>query len=292
MSNRSAPQSTHLNLPVSQSLSNSQSDLSKTSDDEGNRTQAALRKRKQRDCCDVRSELNKFREEIVSLLQTNLALMRDEFSAIKEQISEIKDTTNKMLADQNDMKADILLLKKDSSATKSMVSTLESKVQTIETNQPKAGISEVLANEKIINELQERAVRSKNLIIVGLPEQTAAEKLARQSGDKNDAQETLQSIVSKNHKILKTFRLGKYIPGKTRPLKVFLENQSEVKEILRNRNKLPDKLRVYSDRTPTQKTMMQELSQELNRRKNNGEANLTIKYVNGIPKIIKTQPKN
>lgn len=290
MSSRRAPQPTH--LTVSQSLSNSQSDLSKTSDDEGTRTQAALRKRKQRDCCDVRTELSKFREEIVSLLQTNLALLRDEFSAIKTQISDIKETTNKMLADQNDMKADILLLKKDSSATKSMLSTLEATVESMESKQSKDGTSEVLASEKIINELQERAVRSKNLIIVGLPEQTATENSARQFGDKKDAQETLQSVVSKNYKIIKTLRLGKYTPGKNRPLKVFLENQFEVREILRNRNKLSDKLKIYSDQTPTQKIMMQELSQELNRRKNNGEVNLTIKYVKGIPKIVKTHPKN
>lgn len=49
---------------------------------------------------------------------------------------------------------------------------------------------------------------------------------------------------------------------------------------------------MYSDQTPSQRKLMLNLQKELAHRIQNGEPNLVIKYVKGIPKIMKDESKN
>ena len=44
---------------------------------------------------------------------------------------------------------------------------------------------------------------------------------------------------------------------------------------------------IYSDQTPNQQIYLQNLKEEMTRRNNEGEEDLTIKYIKGIPKIVK-----
>lgn len=49
---------------------------------------------------------------------------------------------------------------------------------------------------------------------------------------------------------------------------------------------------MYPDQTPAQQNYLRSLMEELKRREDNGETSLTIKYINGPPKIILAATKN
>lgn len=63
------------------------------------------------------------------------------------------------------------------------------------------------------------------------------------------------------------------------------------KKLLRNKHKLPENVIIFSDQTPSQQKYLSKLKEDLATRKNKGENDITIKYINGTPTIIKT-PKN
>jgi hypothetical protein len=79
--------------------------------------------------------------------------------------------------------------------------------------------------------------------------------------------------------------------GKLRPLKVILHSSSEVLNVLQLQVNLRtssewSNFRCTSDRIIKQREYMTSLQNELQRRWNNNENNLIIKYIKGIPTII------
>lgn len=275
--------------PVGPGGSRSQPDLFKPIEYDVD-NQITFRKRKQPNCdceCDqVISALQAFRADMVSVLETNLKPMRDDLSAMKYQINDIKSSTEKLLAEHRNMKIEISQLQKASSSTESKISSIETEIEKLKSTPAVQRESQILLNEKIINELQERERRSKNIIVVGLPESTNSDDSVRNIGDINSVQKMFQDLLPENPKVIKAIRLGKDFAGKVRSLKVVLESPQEVKEIMKNKYKLPVNTRVYYDNT--EKNILKELSQELERRKNNGEKYIVIKYVRGVPKIVQS----
>lgn len=269
--------------------SQSQPDLSRPSEYYPD-NQNTFRKRKQTNCdceCDqVISILQAFRVDMISVLETNLKPMRDDICAMKYQIDDIKSSTEKLLAENNNIKKEVSQLQKTSSATVSKITSLETEIEKLKITQPLQSSSQIFAGETIIYEMQERERRSKNIIVVGLPESTNADDSVRNGEDVSSIQKILIDSLSVNSKVAKVMRLGKFFTGKARPMKVSLESSQEVKEILKNKTRLPDKVRVYNDQTPTEKNVLKELGQELARRKENGEQDLIIKYIKGSPKIV------
>ncbi|CAH2089374.1 unnamed protein product [Euphydryas editha] len=75
-------------------------------------------------------------------------------------------------------------------------------------------------------------------------------------------------------------RLGKYTIRKNRPIRVSFSSPEITKLILRNKTTQKDsQIKIYSDKTIHQQQQMKELKQELERRIQNGENNLVIKYI-------------
>ncbi|KOB55113.1 Uncharacterized protein OBRU01_25821, partial [Operophtera brumata] len=183
---------------------------------------------------------------MISALETNLKPMRDDISSMKYQIEDIKSSTEKL------------------SATEAkIITSLETEIENLKITAFPQSSSQIFANESIINEVQERERRGKNIIVI------------------------LKDALSINAKVAKVMRLGKLFTGKVRPVKVILESSQVVKEILKNKNKLPENVRVYNDQTPTEKNVLKELSQELVRRKDN---DLNEK-VNNLGKEMKSELK-
>jgi hypothetical protein len=66
------------------------------------------------------------------------------------------------------------------------------------------------------------------------------------------------------------------------------------KEVMRNKNKrinsdLPRSISISDDKTSKQLEYLKNLRTELQLRRDNGEDNITIKYVKGIPSIIESK---
>lgn len=152
--------------------------------------------------------------------------------------------------------------------------------------------NDLYLNEQIFKEIQERSNREKNVILIGIPEQSSPSAGERISKDESDIWNITSSIVKDIPKPARIFRIGKYSPGKNRKIKICYETSGPAKQLLRNQNKLPQNIKIYCDQTPAQQKYLSKLRDELSRRQNNGENELTIKYINGTPTIVKSTPKN
>ncbi|XP_045453918.1 uncharacterized protein LOC123663272 [Melitaea cinxia] len=114
--------------------------------------------------------------------------------------------------------------------------------------------------EDLAAELRERVLRSKNIVVVGIPEDTNSDVLKMKEQDKQKLLYILHTISPDSPQPIKIYRLGKQISGKSRPIKVCFESESTVKYLLRNKTKIKnEKLRIYSDQTLLQKQYMSTL---------------------------------
>lgn len=131
------------------------------------------------------------------------------------------------------------------------------------------------------------------MIIRGINEIKSTSIEVRRNHDVNEVNEVIKMADPHCKPPVKTIRLGKYDPTTSRPIKAIFSTSETAKSILRNKHHIkPDTIKIYSDETTYQQKFRQNLRDELKRRTELGEKDLTIKYVNGIPKIIKMQPKN
>lgn len=91
----------------------------------------------------------------------------------------------------------------------------------------------------------------------------------------------------------KLHRLGRPT-NKDRPLKVTFLEVNYTFDILRAQSKLCSSslwsnIKIASDRTEKQRKMMSNLRKELESRRNEGEKDIIIKYIKGIPTIINSK---
>lgn len=141
--------------------------------------------------------------------------------------------------------------------------------------------------QDVVEEIREREIRSKNVVVFGVPESSEKQADMQSIDDSTHIQAILQTAdISAAPK--KVFRLGKRIVGKVRPIKVVFSDSSVVKDLLRNK-KCNGNIQVKSDLTPAQQSHLKQLNAELKRRVDNGESDLTIKFIRSIPKIIKRE---
>ena len=161
--------------------------------------------------------------------------------------------------------------------------------------------------EEIIHEVNDRQNRKASLIIYGFTEQSvrlaASEKTAK---DKSCITEFLtsygldDSIISMDFKCNRLGRLDVSRPH-PRPLKLRFDNAQHAQTLFHklksNRTQIQSdeqfrNIKVSMDRTPRQIAYFRRIKEELNQRIANGEANLRIKFFNGIPSITKVNNLN
>ena len=88
---------------------------------------------------------------------------------------------------------------------------------------------------------------------------------------------------------LKSFRLDKIVADKIRPLKLILESKKKAEILFKNNLFKNENLSIGNDKTSHEKELLSLVRTELQYRLENGESNLTIKFVNNTPTIV---PKN
>lgn len=242
--------------------------------------------------------------EMLAFFTSNNTMQMDNFSkisedilVIKNQVSDIKSTTDSLNEEQNKLKSEITDIKTSNKLTQNKVELLESKIQSINSNMSQCGTLEASPKEKvqedIIMELNERNLRSKNILISGITESTSTDPKERQVHDKNMSMSIIKTIYADCPQPRYVFRVGKYKKDKNRLVKVCFDSSDIVLNILRNKSSVKNEMnKFYPDQTPQQQSYMKYLKEELDSRTKNGETNLIIKYVRGTPKIISTPPKN
>lgn len=148
--------------------------------------------------------------------------------------------------------------------------------------------------EEVVNEVMERQRRTKNLVIFGVvepPSDSSREEAALH--DSGNVYDILANIVPEyRNDDLKIQRLGRHTSNRNRPIKIALRNEQEVINFIRNAKRLRSSVNyknvfISSDRTPRQIKLFNQLKEELNIRRTNGETGLKIRHFQGVPKIVK-----
>lgn len=302
MSVKRSPPSGKL-MSDSGSAGGSTSNLSCHGDEDSN-INKNLRKRKERsheydykkDLADFRKDMMAFLKDFANTQNDNLAQIRQEITEIKDEFRTMKSVTENLTLQYKNISEDMQTIKSDQTITQNKIKHIENDLTTLKNKRQGNPSSESLfsTHEELIVELKSRHEREKNIIIVGMNEPSNKNSSDRRKHDYDEVFKIINLMIQNCPEPIKCMRLGKYNPDKNRPIKVLFTSAGTPKLLLRNKSKLPENIRMYSDQTPAQKNYMEALSSELKRREENGETDLTIKYIKGVPKIIKREanPKN
>lgn len=188
----------------------------------------------------------------------------------------------------------------DINSLKSLIVGLQSEIKTLKqsvldiTPAPTASLP-LLDTEKIIQEVRDRERRKCNVIIYGCQE-APVRSAEEQSGLDAETVGGIFEAIGVDGGGLRPKRLGKFDATKAnnrRPIRVTLSSESAVSEVLRNANRLRSNssfagVFLSADRTRAQMEMYRNARAELKRRLEEGERNLKIRYIRGIPTIVST----
>lgn len=284
--------------------STSQPDLSKITDVYSENV--AHRKRKTPGS-DFENQFTEFKQELmkemVGILQDsctkqnqNIEKICNNISSINETLQDMKITTEELIAENKSLKTQISTLTNTVKENEEKIISLRTDVQQLKSGSAAPANPQATPQtfcEDLFKEFQDRAERSKNIIIVGVPERHISNSEERRETERNEAARILNTIYPDCPRPVKVVRVGKYDGNKIRPLKLSFSSQEIAKTILRNKANLTlDGVRIYSDQTPQQQKFMKNLRDELQQRKDNGEKDLIIKFSKGTPKIVREQSKN
>lgn len=144
--------------------------------------------------------------------------------------------------------------------------------------------------EEVVNEVNERQIRSKNLIIFGVGEQVG--ELKDRVGDDERVICEILHVISPDagRAVVKVTRIGRVADeGRPRPIKVVLADQFVARKILRLKKNLINsnfpRIVIRDDKTPRQLEFLRSVQSSLKSRIDAGEKNLTIRYIGGIPQV-------
>lgn len=172
----------------------------------------------------------------------------------------------------------------------SFKNSLELRLQKIENLVTNCTMSSV-QQEEIIHESVNRALRVNNIIMHNVPEDESKQ-------DVDVVNDILESVdpaaVASPEDVC---RMGPKHPGRLRLLKIRFKNPETAKVVLRKRHVLRkgpfNNIIIHEDRTRAQVNYYKGLQSELKARQHEGQSDLAIKYVNGIPKIVgRNSPTN
>ncbi|KAL1448579.1 hypothetical protein WDU94_012304 [Cyamophila willieti] len=140
--------------------------------------------------------------------------------------------------------------------------------------------------DSIINEMNEREKRAKNVIIFDIQENDSTDVQERVEHDKSKVNAILQNlqlpILSQNSRIR---RLGKK-SSTSRPIIVTMENKFHAISVLKKAREA-NKKNIKKDMTPIQREKMKSLQEKLQKKKDEGDTNWTIRYIKGTPQLWK-----
>lgn len=147
--------------------------------------------------------------------------------------------------------------------------------------------------ESVYYEMNERIKRSTNFMLYNVPESQSRNLQERIADDRREVTNILTEINAEVPELdLKNIiRVGKSNGGKPRPLKVVTTNAQYIKRILHLKNMIRNSIwKIGADQTLIQRNLLKETKEKLKTRLDAGEKDLTIKFVNGVPKIIIQKP--
>lgn len=203
---------------------------------------------------------------------------------------------NNALGDELKSRLDVLTSRFDSLSTeikniREKVASLDARVLSLESHSSITNLSSPV--NEVIQEFSERERCKSNIIAYGIPESTSSNLASKFADD----QQTIHSLISKLSIVAtanpKVVRLGKFSTSTPRPIKCIFNSPNLAADILsslRTTNLIslgfPPKAKFVRDKTPLERKLLRTCHEELNSRTLNGETDLTITYLNGVPRVV------
>jgi hypothetical protein len=128
----------------------------------------------------------------------------------------------------------------------------------------------------VLEEVEDRHRRRRNLVFSGIPEQTSGSVDERKKADTACVEQILQDLSINDVEPLHVYRVGRPVPGKSRMLKVQFDDEKNRQNVLRNAKKLRNNTKhngvyINPDLTFAQRRDRKMLMEELKRRRDAGE---------------------
>lgn len=188
----------------------------------------------------------------------------------------------------------------DINALKATIISLQEEVRQIKSNSQPRALESNKFIEEIISEVSERQRRKRNILIFNVKEERHRPHDEQNVADKNNIHKIVQLLVpSTKLNICNVFRLGMPNSSNTRPrpIKLCLTNEEDALKLLKKSQALKEtnefkEVFLTSDKTPREIEFYKSIKSEFLDRKNNGEDDIKIKYVDNVPKIVKIADLN
>lgn len=135
--------------------------------------------------------------------------------------------------------------------------------------------------EQIMEEIEDRVNRSKNLIFFDLEEDNNGV-----TTDVDLANDILHMIIPNGDFPMNVMRLGKRQQGRHRPLRISLPSKQDAIRILRNKSRYSGPMRIIQDQTLKQRAYFKDIQAQLKALKDAGVNDKTIRFINGMPRIV------
>lgn len=124
-----------------------------------------------------------------------------------------------------------------------------------------------------------------------MEETAVSDRMLGAAADKSRVKETFL-VIAPGVEIIKTLRIGKSRAGHVRPLMVTLSNRNEAVTILKNKYKYKGQAKIKQDLTKQQREYLRNLRVRLGTMQEAGINDKTIRYINGVPRIVDIHSKN
>lgn len=201
----------------------------------------------------------------------------------KDYIAKFMTVINQIMAANSQAAIHLASLEGENATYKNMLNSKRDEAPA----QPPVHIIETLS------EMEDRKIRSKNVIMFEVPESSSDLSFNGMSEDMKSVADVIKEIQGANElQISRVYRLGRKVPDKVRPLKVEFKNSDQAKYVMMNKGKVPKEIKVKRDLTLSQRREIAELWKEVEERRGKGEDNLTVRFVNSFPRIDRTHHRS
>lgn len=216
-------------------------------------------------------------------------------SSLITKVDNLSTLVNKLSDVPNDTK----IIKTEIHSIQEKLNSIEPKLEEFDKRLTSLEQRESTPNQSnidlVMEEIHERNVRKRNLIVFNAHESSSSQPQAIKTHETGLVASIVESAIN-GYDIskIKFFRLGSKTTGKIRPIKLIFPSDEDVLQVLRNFSvdsfpsnepNLQD-IKLSRDRSPLELSTLKTLRQELDSRLKAGEKDLTIKYRNGVPKIV------
>lgn len=223
------------------------------------------------------------------LLASKMDELLNKFSllATKDEVKGIADGLQEIKSDINNLSTKISYLEP-------RIEKLESDVNDLKAKAAAKGEGRDIPVEDIFEEINDRQRRTRNVIVLGLKECESSVLAAVKEHDKNLINIILERCgLGASMDRARFFRLGKATKDKPRAIKLCLSSENEAVTLFKafgtkiDTGDELDGVSLARDRTLKERQHLSDLRDTLKSRIDSGEPDLTIKYLNGVPKIVK-----